>query len=333
MKNLITFFIVIILLSTSRENYSQNPTYELTASNFQFNCGIYTSWEFDIYMMHTNSPTTFEYAGGQFFLSFGPVIANGGILNFSIVGSDLPANMQPRNPSVGSASNPGATVLRLALNSLPGAGNGYIMTNNGYPGTKIVRVRLTTTSTSFYGNDSHLNLQWRNPPIVSLATKIFAYVGATITEITTPNKHYIYPNPGPMFIQEVMPWEGCQGKLLSVNSAIEGLYVPAADKLNRKDTVTVELRDDAYPHSVLYTAKCRIDSIDLSSFHVFTFFWFPLQNFYVVVRHHNSIETWSKNFVTLYRAGYISTYNFIDSAQSTYGNNTKLILYFAGSSV
>jgi len=325
MKNLITLYIIIILISISRETNSQIPTYQLTARNFEFNCGIYTSWDFDIYIQHTNAPTVFEYAGGQFYLSFGPVIANGGILNFSIIGSDLPANMRPRNPTVGIASSPAATVLRLAINPFPGAGNGYIVPDNGYPGTKIVRVRLTTTSTSFYGNDSHMNLQWRNPPVTSFATKIFAYVGTANTDITTTDRHYIEPNPGPMFIQEVMPWEGCQGKLLSVNSAIEGLYVPGTDKLNRKDTVTVELRNDAYPYSVLYTAKCRMDSIDLSSFHVFTFFWFPVRNYYVVIKHHNSIETWSKNFVALYRAGNITTYNFIDSAQSTYGNNTKLI--------
>ena len=322
MKNLITLFVVIILISISRESQSQNPTYELTARNFEFNCGIYTSWEFDIYIRHTNSEI-FEYAGGQFFLSFGPVIANGGILNFSIVGSDLPSNMQPRNPSVGTATSPAATVLRLDINAFPGAGNGYIMTNNGYPGTKIVRARLTTTSTSFYGNDSHLNLQWRNPPIISFATKIFAYVGGTLTEITNPNTHDIVPNYEGMFIWEVMPWEGCDARLLSVYSAIEGLYIPGTDKLNRKDTVTIELRGQSYPHPVAYTAKCRMDSINFSSFHVYTFFGGGA--FYVVVKHHNSIETWSKNFVALYRAGYISTYNFIDSAQSTYGNNTKLI--------
>jgi len=322
MKNLITLLIVIILISAFRESHSQNPTYELTARNFEFNCGVYTSWDYDIYIEHTNAPTIFEYAAGTFYLSFDPVIANGGTLSFSIIGSDLPVNMQPRNPAVQTVFNPSATVMRLGANSFPGAGNGYIMTNNGYPGTKIARVRLTTTSTSFYGNDSHLNLQWRNPPSVA-ATTIYAYVGGILTQITAPSTTNIEPNYEGMFIWEVMPWEGCDAKLLSVNSAIEGLYIPGTDKLNRKDTVTIELRGQSYPHPISYTARCRMDSINLSSFHVYTFFGGG--SFYLVVRHHNSIETWSKNFITLYRAGDIGEYNFIDSAQSTYGNNTKLI--------
>jgi hypothetical protein len=96
--------------------------------------------------------------------------------------------MQPRNPSIGTATSPTANVLRLAVNTFPGAGNGTIM-NVGFPGTKIVRMRLRNTTGTFPIAD--LQLAWRNPPVVAFSTKIFAYIGTTNTDITTPQTHTV----------------------------------------------------------------------------------------------------------------------------------------------
>ncbi|MBK9228509.1 MAG: hypothetical protein IPL67_16030 [Ignavibacteria bacterium] len=57
------------------------------------------------------------------------------------VGSDLPVNMQPRNPTVYTVTTPGQ--FRWAVNTFPGAGSGFAMPA-GVP-VKIVRVRLKTT--------------------------------------------------------------------------------------------------------------------------------------------------------------------------------------------
>jgi len=94
----ITFFILLILLLQFKDCLSQAPTYELTARNFEVTSDTENQLEWDIYMSHTNFPTTFEYSGGQYYFNFNPDIANGGILTYSIVGSDLPQHMQPRNP-------------------------------------------------------------------------------------------------------------------------------------------------------------------------------------------------------------------------------------------
>jgi len=182
---LIGIFLCVILVNLSPV---QTPTYNLTAKNFKFYGCPSNILEWDIYIEHTNPPATFEYRIGQYFFSFDTAIANGGTLTYSIVNSDMPSNMIPRNPSIGTTSNPPATVLRMAVN-VPPPGTGFIMTNNGFPGTKIVRVRLKTSAESFA--KVPLNLQWRNPPITAFATKIFAYIANVTTDITTPSTHTI----------------------------------------------------------------------------------------------------------------------------------------------
>lgn len=181
MKLLLKIFSSFMLLAVSMCASAQNPTYNLRAMNFSsYGCPNRTI-EFDVYMEHTNSPTEFEYAGGQYFFNFDPAIANGGTLTFSIVGSDLPSNMLPRSPTVSGSQ------LRLTTNFFPGAGNGFDMTGNGFPGTKIVRLRLSTFAIQMNGT---LSLQWRSA-LPNPFTKIFAYVGSLNTDVSTPQTHSV----------------------------------------------------------------------------------------------------------------------------------------------
>ncbi len=178
--------------NTGFPNNSQTPTYNLTARNFIFTNPNDNQIEFDIYIEHTNPPSTFEYAVGEYFFDFNPLIANGGTLTYEIVGSDLPLNMQPRNPLANGS------ILYLAANNSPGAGFGYNMTNNGFPGTKIVRMRLTTSAPHFAYEP--LNLAWRNSSSGVPYTAIFSYVGLTTTDITTPATHSVEYN-GPLPVE------------------------------------------------------------------------------------------------------------------------------------
>ena len=178
-KILTTFFLFLAFINS----YSQNPTYELDARNFNY---FSNKIEWDIYIYHTNGPVLFEYSGGQYYFNFNPLIANGGTLTYSIIGSDLQSALQPRGPEVFGSQ------LRLAVNTFPGAGLGYNMTSNVYPGTKIVRVRLSTSVATLANQP--LELVWRNPPVppnTNPVTKIFAYVGTTNTNITTTSTHLI----------------------------------------------------------------------------------------------------------------------------------------------
>lgn len=194
MKNFLKIFLLICASVFPLRAFAQNPTYTLDVND---RTTTSNSVEFDLDMTWTNSGVApnFEYAGGQYFFDFnGEGIRNGGTLTMSNAGSDLPTSMQPRNPTVFSNIQ-----LRWAVNTFPGAGSGFPMPA-GVP-VKIVRVRLQTTAPQFA--PAPLNLSWRNGP-TNPFTKVFAYVGTTNTDISTPNTHTIsIPNDplGGPFIQ------------------------------------------------------------------------------------------------------------------------------------
>jgi hypothetical protein len=175
------------------------PTYNLVAMNFQLNSPDDNRLDFDIYIQHTNPPTVFEYSYAQLVLNFNPNIANGGVLTYSLLESDLPSIMQPRSPSVRIISDPPETVMITAVNPIPLPGNGFIMTNNGYPGTKIARMRLETSAPSFAIDTPAI--RWRDLPNGSFVTRIGAYVGTTNVDITTPATHSVEFNIGPLPVE------------------------------------------------------------------------------------------------------------------------------------
>jgi Dockerin type I domain len=321
MKKLFYFFLFISIFTCVKVSSSQTPTYELTVKNIDFTegCGYWNSIDFDIYIMNTGS-TPLEYDAGQYFIAFNPAIANGGNLTYEIIDSDLPANLRPRNPSIGTAQNPPATLLRLASNPIPLPGAGYIISAS-FPGTKICRMRLKTSSIEFTEN-LQPDFTWRNPPAIP-TTKISANVNGAITDITTGNTHVINTD-GPFICSgQQIPWCSCRfSHAILINSIIEGLYNPATNKLNRKDTVTIELRYLNDPNTVFTSQKLILDSANYSSYFVFSIIPISLPEFYIVVKHFNSIETWSK-----FTAGYYNTlvnyYDFTDAATKAYGDNLK----------
>ncbi len=148
---------------------------------------------FDIYILHTNfDSTTFQLAGAQYFFKYFPGVANGGTLSYTFApsaagdSSDLPFNMRPRNPSFDLNQN----LMRLAANSLPGAGNGFFISHTGL-GSKIIRMRLSTTAASL--NMDSIGFTWHNA-LPNPFTKVNAYTGLNgtfNTDITTPSTHYI----------------------------------------------------------------------------------------------------------------------------------------------
>lgn len=174
--------IYLVILSTvsilfANSSFSQNPTYTLIAKNFQRPAP--DSLAFEIYMLHTDA-NYFEYAAGQYFFTFNTAFANGGTLSYKIVGSGLPQDAQPRNPSVLGSE------LRLAGNAILGTGNGPIISSSS-PGTLIVKMSLKTSAGSFANQP--LNLAWKN--YSGFYTRVYAYVNNLNTEITTPATHSI----------------------------------------------------------------------------------------------------------------------------------------------
>jgi len=187
-----------------------NPTYNLVAKNFSLGTinqpddALY----FDVFLQWTNEGTApnYEYAGVQLFWSFNKNVFTGtwppgGVtsnvdtseFSFKIVGSEITnSTLIPRSPSVWTAVSPTADIMRLAINTFPGFGNGFAVPS-AFPGIKVVRMRLWNKLGTF--NSVPLDIAWRNKPIVQFSTKVFAYVGTLNTEITTPATHNIEYSP------------------------------------------------------------------------------------------------------------------------------------------
>ena len=157
-----------------------------------------TTVEFDVLMMWTNYPGSgaenevpdYQYAGGQYFFDCDSAIRGGGVVTMANAGSDLPANLQPRNPTVFYDALTGKLQLRWAVNTFPPPGNGYFMPADGVE-KKIMRVRLQTTLPEF--PNVPMNLAWRNA-LPNPITKIFQLSisnPAPLQEISTPQTHTI----------------------------------------------------------------------------------------------------------------------------------------------
>ncbi len=79
-----------------------------------------------------------------------------------------------------------------------------------------------------------------------------------------------------------------QGKL------IQGHYDKITNKMVR-DTVKVYLRDENFPYPVMDSSKAVLDS---NGNGLFNFFHVLNGQYYIVIKHRNSIETWSKVPIT-----------------------------------
>lgn len=203
MANLKTKLGLTILLSFFALNSTEAniPGYKLSIENL--NLTSPNIYEFDIYLQHTNpGETKFEYVLGQYFFEFNPGISNGGTLTYSLVSSDLPILLQPRNPTVFGNQ------LRLAANRVPVKEDVQINSDRSpdsrknlpivsdkspgtmeilptisdkSPGTLVARMRLETSEKTF--SEASIDLRLREGP-ENLHTKIFTYVENQIIDIT-----------------------------------------------------------------------------------------------------------------------------------------------------
>lgn len=103
----------------------------------------------------------------------------------------------------------------------------------------------------------------------------------------------------------------------------EGYYFPLFDQLSRRDTFSVYLRNVNSPFSLIDSAKAVIDSNTFSQ--IFVFSRTTAGSYYIVVKHLNSVETWSKSGGTnITTNGTTFSYDFTSAAAQAYGNNLHL---------
>lgn len=119
------------------------------------------------------------------------------------------------------------------------------------------------------------------------------------------------------------------GSTLGISLIMEGFYNTQTNKLNMSDTVRAYLRNTFAPYSIVDSSKKILDSLTFRS--AFQFVNAASGNYYIHLKHRNSLETWSKTGVAYVMDSTIN-YDFTFAAQQAYGNNqtlkgTKYCLY------
>lgn len=107
---------------------------------------------------------------------------------------------------------------------------------------------------------------------------------------------------------------------LNLTTFIEGFYNPVSN-IMVSDTAKVYLRNATSPYAIVDSTKSLLNSSGAGTFT----FSYPVNgvNYYIVIKHRNSIETWSSagNIFT----SNTLTYNFSTANTQAYGNNMKSV--------
>ncbi|MEO6693887.1 MAG: choice-of-anchor B family protein [Ignavibacteria bacterium] len=105
----------------------------------------------------------------------------------------------------------------------------------------------------------------------------------------------------------------------NINVAIEGFYNNVSNTHRIKDTVTAYLRTVNSPYDIVDSSKAVIDSVSLTG--NFKFNKAPGGTYYIVLKHRNSLETWSKLKGEVYNPMTLGSYDFTVSDTKAFGNN------------
>lgn len=118
--------------------------------------------------------------------------------------------------------------------------------------------------------------------------------------------------------------------VLKVTVSTEGFLNTATSTASLKDSFTVYLRNTSQPYAIVDSAKRPVDSLTLSA--SFGMLNAPNGTYYIVVRHRNGLETWSKPGGVSVQRGSTAFYDFTSLQSQAYGGNlvlrgTKFCIY------
>ncbi|MEZ4824018.1 MAG: fibronectin type III domain-containing protein [Ignavibacteria bacterium] len=238
--------LLLTLLIFSNHSTAQQQAFKLGIINLQYRDtlgGTNNVLHFDIVMQHINEEISgpFEYITAQYFMNFNSAIANGGDLNYRRIGSDLPVNFRPVNPSITG------NILRMAGN-FPATPGPLISTS--YPGTLISRMRLTTTANSFA--NVPLSLSWRAPEDPQPHTLVAAANGLFAVDISNNGYYYVDSLNNMNIVNLLIP---------GYNSAVyNSTVIFKWNKVNHASAYTLQVATDSAMHSLIYNEPAGQDT-------------------------------------------------------------------------
>ncbi|MEO6695037.1 MAG: glycoside hydrolase family 9 protein, partial [Ignavibacteria bacterium] len=104
-----------------------------------------------------------------------------------------------------------------------------------------------------------------------------------------------------------------------IKVVMQGFYNPALNNLHMKDTVKAFMRNISSPYSFIDSSKSVIDSTTFTG--SFTFAYASTGTYYIIIKHRNSIETWSRSGGQSYISGSMFSYDFTSDSAQAFGNN------------
>lgn len=109
---------------------------------------------------------------------------------------------------------------------------------------------------------------------------------------------------------------------LECTSLVEGFYNSASNLLIA-DTIRYYLRSSIFPYAIIDSSKAMVNTSGtaLASFTKAQ----PLENYFLVLKHRNSIETWSSSVIKFTQFSKQAQYNFTDLSSKAFGNNMKQV--------
>ncbi len=114
---------------------------------------------------------------------------------------------------------------------------------------------------------------------------------------------------------------GCSASNLYLTIALEGYYDSTTDNHSQDQGTYVMLANASPPYNIVDTGYAVLDYQLLTN--VFTFPRALTGNYYVVIKHYNTLETWSASTVYVNPNTY-SFYDFTSSSSQAYGDNMVL---------
>jgi len=324
---------LIILLSINIA-FAQHPTFKYTVRNIKTANALGKetgdTLTFEVWLRWTNygASDRFEFAAAQYTWTCTNAIVNGSGLVLDLlpggVNNPLPSAYRPWGFQVDSLTAPqGQVYLKAGGNNPNSALPPFIVSANAPFGSKLLTFRLRTINGSDFPIVP-LNLRFKLGAAPNTFVAYFLPVTVPDTEAAPPQlavalmdtvvNNYTVENP-----------DFLMGLKIKVNltALFEGRYDNTLNNMSKRDTISVYLRNAAAPFNIADSARGVIDSANFSN--VFSFLQAPTGNYYIVIKHKQCIETWSKSGGEyLPKDGSVINYDFTSASSQAYFDNMIL---------
>jgi hypothetical protein len=109
---------------------------------------------------------------------------------------------------------------------------------------------------------------------------------------------------------------------VNITAIVDAFYNTSTNTLNKRDTMTVYLRNSTSPYAIIDSAKIIPDTITFSAIAYFNVT--PTGTYYITVKSKSTLEFWSKAGGQAYTAGTSMSFDFTSAQSQSYNNSTIL---------